>query len=162
MNRVIYNAFTSQANGLANKLISKITLVNGDKSIDGKGQWDTGATTTCISEQVVKDLSLIASGRAQIATPSGIKTVNTYLIDIILPNKVVAKDMKVLETDIGRQGIELLIGMDVILAGDFAVTNLNNKTQMSFVTPSMREIDFIPEANARNLATVKARGGNIK
>ena len=68
------------------------------------------------------------------------------------------KDIKVLETDIGRQGIELLIGMDVILGGDFALTNLNKKTTISFVSPSMKEIDFIPEVNARNLATIKANG----
>ena len=41
--------------------------------------------------------------------------------------------------------------MDVVLAGDFAVFNLNNKTTMTFVTPSMKEINFIPEANARNM-----------
>ena len=158
MNRIIYNAFTSKANGLASKLISPITLVNGNKSINGNGQWDTGATKTCISEKVVKDLSLIPTGMAQIATPSGIKIVGTYLVDIVLPNKVIAKDMEVLETDIGRQGIELLIGMDVILAGDFAVSNLNNKTTMTFVTPSMKEINFIPEANARNIAAMKAKG----
>ena len=158
MNNILYSAFTSRANGLANKLISNITLVSNNKSIDGKGQWDTGATTTCISEKVVRDLGLISTGRAQITTPSGIKIVGTYLIDIILPNKVMIKDIKVLDTDIGRQGIELLIGMDVILGGDFALTNLNKKTTISFVSPSMKEIDFIPEVNARNLATIKANG----
>lgn len=91
MNNILYSAFTSRTNGLANKLISDITLASNDKSINGKGQWDTGATTTCISEKVVKDLGLISTGCAQIATPSGIKTVGTFLIDIILPNKVIAK-----------------------------------------------------------------------
>lgn len=158
MKNILYSAFTSKANGITNKLISNITLVSDNKSIAGNGQWDTGATTTCISESVVKDLGLISTGRAQIATPSGIKTVGTYLIDIILPNKVVVKDIKVLETDIGRQGIEVLIGMDVILCGDFALTNFNNKTTLSFVSPSMKEIDFIPEANVRNIATLKAKG----
>ena len=36
----------------------------------------------------------------------------------------------------------MLIGMDVINAGDFAITNKDGKTVFSFRIPSMERIDF--------------------
>ena len=51
---------------------------------------------------------------------------------------------------------QLLIGMDIIGLGDFAVTNANGKTTFSFRVPSVREIDFIPDAQENNVMD----GGN--
>ena len=36
----------------------------------------------------------------------------------------------------------MLIGMDIITLGDFAITNLNGQTVMSFRLPSSGRIDF--------------------
>ncbi len=46
-------------------------------------------------------------------------------------------------SEIGNQGIDLLIGMDIIGLGDFAVTNLNGVTQFTFRLPSVESIDFV-------------------
>ena len=40
-------------------------------------------------------------------------------------------------------GINCLLGMDVIGLGDLSLTNLNGNTCMSFRYPSAHEIDFI-------------------
>ena len=37
---------------------------------------------------------------------------------------------------------DVIIGMDVICKGDFAITNLNGKTTFSFRIPSEKEIVF--------------------
>ena len=37
------------------------------------------------------------------------------------------------------------IGMDIINAGDFVITNVEGKTCMSFQIPSVRRIDFVKE-----------------
>ena len=47
-------------------------------------------------------------------------------------------------------GFEVLIGMDIIGAGDFAVTNSNGKTVMSYRYPSIERIDFVEMANEQN------------
>ena len=39
-------------------------------------------------------------------------------------------------------GADVLIGMDIIGRGDFAVTNLAGRTRVSFEAPSTRRIDF--------------------
>jgi hypothetical protein len=40
-------------------------------------------------------------------------------------------------------GCDMLIGMDVINLGDFAVTNYNGRTMFSFRMPSADRIDFV-------------------
>ena len=40
---------------------------------------------------------------------------------------------------------DVLIGMDIINRGDFAVTNQNRKTKFSFRFPSIGDIDFVEE-----------------
>ena len=42
-------------------------------------------------------------------------------------------------------GFDILIGMDIINRGDFAVTNRNGKTMFSYRYPSMAAIDFQSE-----------------
>jgi uncharacterized protein YecA (UPF0149 family) len=41
----------------------------------------------------------------------------------------------------------LLIGMDLISLGDFAVTNFAGKTVFSFRVPSVQMIDFVQSGN---------------
>ena len=48
-------------------------------------------------------------------------------------------------TDGNILGTDVLIGMDIINTGDFAVTNVDGKTCMSFQMPSIRRIDFVKE-----------------
>ena len=40
---------------------------------------------------------------------------------------------------------EVLIGMDIINRGDFAVTNRDGRTKFSFRIPSQADIDFVAE-----------------
>ena len=42
-------------------------------------------------------------------------------------------------------GIDVLIGMDILGLGDFAVTHHDGKTVFSFCVPSRRHIDFVSE-----------------
>ena len=72
---------------------------------------------------------------------SGKDLVNTYLINIVLPNNVEVANLRVSEGKlIGKANV--LIGMDIITRGDFAVTNFRGKTVFSFQMPSIGHIDF--------------------
>lgn len=42
-------------------------------------------------------------------------------------------------------GIDMLIGMDIITLGDFALTHKNNGTVFSFQIPSTHEYDFVKQ-----------------
>ena len=47
-------------------------------------------------------------------------------------------------------GFDVLIGMDILGLGDFAVTHQNGNTTFSFCCPSLREIDFVKELEAKD------------
>jgi len=93
---------------------------------------------------------MIPTGRKKIYTPSGTKVVNTYLLNIILPNDIVIKDVEVCDSDIGNQGLDVLIGMDIILLGDFAVSNFNDKTTFTFRVPSKQTTDYVKQIVVEN------------
>jgi len=65
------------------------------------------------------------------------------LIDVRLPNNVVFNHLRVTSGDLGAGGPNMLIGMDIIGHGDFAVTSLGGNTTFSFRLPSMERIDFL-------------------
>jgi hypothetical protein len=76
------------------------------------------------------------------STPSGKDMPsNVYSVNLYLPNQVVIPKISVAEGI--PNNCDMLIGMDVIKFGDFAVTNYNGRTTFSFRMPSMAEIDFV-------------------
>ena len=142
-------AFTSKYTQLSNKLINEVNIIYNGKSTMVKAQWDTGASSSCISHDVVSQLSLTPTGAKYIQTPSGLSQVNTYLVDVILPNNVYINDLVVCDSEIGAQGIGMLVGMDVINLGDFAVSNYADKTVFSFRIPSKKTTNYVIEADKK-------------
>lgn len=141
-----HSAFTVSYSNIQNKLITEVNLYNDTgRKIIAKALWDTGATTTCISYNIAKKLELPVFGKSHIQTPSGEIDVNTYLINIILPNDVEVKDVQVCDSAIGDQNLDVLIGMNIISQGDFSVSNYNGKTTFSFRTPPHSVIDFVKQ-----------------
>ena len=65
---------------------------------------------------------------------------NLYQIDLYLPNEIYLNDLKVTEGEL--TGCDMLIGMDIITKGDFAISNYNGKTTFTFRTPSLETLDF--------------------
>jgi len=154
-----YYSFTTKFDGLSLQLRNTALAVNSLKKVySATALWDTGATRTCISNKVVKDLELMPTGKMDIHTPAGIKSVNTYLLDIILPNNVPVKDCVVCDSDIGNQGLDMLIGMDIISLGDFAVSNYNKCTVFSFRIPSKVMTDYVLQAKVERKIGTHGKG----
>lgn len=147
-------AFTLKSNGILSTLetdaLIDSNVKNGNNLISKdkkwRGLWDTGASKSSIDKRVVDELGLIPVGKGTISTANGIVLVNTYFIDLTLPNRVTIKDILVTCADLGED-IDVLIGMDVIQHGDFSITNINGATTFSFRIPSVEEIDYVQESN---------------
>ena len=65
---------------------------------------------------------------------------NAYLVHVGLPTGDIVTDVIVTEFD--SEDYDMVIGMDIISKGDFAITNKDEKTTFSFRVPSVEEIDF--------------------
>ena len=134
---------TTEYSSLALVIKSKVVLADAitpTRHGEFKAIWDTGATNTVISQQVIDALGLEPIGATLVNTSGGIRQTYTYLIHLTLENKVQFQHVRVTEGSI--YGAEVLIGMDIITQGDFAITNKDDMTTFSFRVPSMEKIDF--------------------
>ena len=154
----VINAFTIKYDGrIKNRLTTQITLHSGDKEFITVALWDTGATASCISKNVVQNLELIPTGKTNIHTPSGYSERNTYLLDMTLPNNVRINDVRAIDSEIADQGLDALIGMNIICMGDLSLSN-KRETVFTFRVPSVKTTDYVKEINLQKLIGTHGKG----
>lgn len=87
----------------------------------GKALWDTGATHSCISIKVVKTLELKPTGHVEggVRTASGLVPASKYAVDLIISGFELGHG--VVEVIGANLSDDMLIGMDIIGMGDFAI-----------------------------------------
>lgn len=145
------SGFTVNHAGLARSLLTKagITPAFDTATLPGKqwpkasiftAIWDTGATNTVITQAVVDACSLHATGMVKVVGVNGPHTSETYLVNIELPNGTGFQGISVTKGNFS--GGQILIGMDLISQGDFAITHPHGKTVFTFQCPSVAHIDF--------------------
>lgn len=108
-----------------------------------KGLWDTGASASMISEKVVKELGLHPIRQIETHHAQGTTMSNLYYINIVIPNGIEIINIAASEGKL--HDFDMLIGMDVIALGDFALTHKNDHTVFSFQIPATHEYDFVKQ-----------------
>lgn len=164
--------FTMQANGKLREIITDVSIfdaihgeitTNADpRVLNTKALWDTGATNCVITPSCAQALNLKPIGVAQTMHAGGISLANVYLINIMLPNGVGIKDIRFTECSEQGGSFGIIIGMDIITRGDFAITNVNGKTTFSFRIPSIGTIDFVDEGQKMKKAQTKGTAATKK
>ena len=83
--------------------------------------WDTGATNTLISQEVVNALGLQPKNKALISSAGGDVESWTYLVHVILPTGTAELNVQALLND--NSDYDVVIGMDIINSCDFCYTS---------------------------------------
>jgi hypothetical protein len=152
MERQQVRSFTTAYDGIVRVLTSEVRVQQAFDvklppptvpTTEYKAIWDTGATGTSITRKVATECGLKPTGMCRIRTPSGEGEAYTYFVSLYLPNHVCIPQIRVAEAILSDA--DVLIGMDVIAHGDFAVTNHQGKTHVSFRMPSVECIDFVKQ-----------------
>jgi hypothetical protein len=76
-----------------------------------KAIWDTGAMGSVVSTNVVSTLNLKPTGKARVFHANGESIVNTYSVNVFLPNNVGFSSLPVTEGVLNDT--DVLIGMDI-------------------------------------------------
>ena len=158
-------SFTVRASGILRQLITPC-FVSETSTIDGasprslsrryRSLWDTGATLSMITIRVVEDLNLRTDGNITLRHAGGqAKGVPIFYVNLLLYNNVEITDLRVGLVDI--RDSDVIIGMDIINRGDFAVSNRNGATSFSYRIPSVEDFDF---AAADNISGPSGVAGN--
>jgi predicted aspartyl protease len=101
-----------------------------------------------ITKSVAESLGLPVVGRTKVQGVHGSKEVNVYYVEIVLDGTDIRLMAKVTECDelSDDNTLGMLVGMNIITMGDFAITNCDGKTTMTFRVPSFQCIDFASKA----------------
>lgn len=147
-------AFTVKYKGIVSALITPIRVFssmqkNKTNILQINAIWDTGATSSAISKKVAAMCNLTPITKVPVYTANGLTDQNVYLVDILLPNNVAVKMVKVTEID-SIHGADALIGMDIMHLGDVSISNYNNITSFSFRMPSCSTTDYVEIANKKS------------
>ena len=102
-----------------------------------------------MTQKVIDACGLVATGMVVMHGVDSTGTSPTFLVSIYLPNRVAYPNVRIARGSFS--GGDILIGMDIITTGDFAITSPGGATQFSFRVPSIGDIDFVRQQNARNL-----------
>jgi hypothetical protein len=158
---VEHQAFTIEYEGLTNEISTPLWLepvYTADMRLLGtrteiEALWDTGATMTCIKPSLRDRLKLRQSELVEPILMSGIggdvEADGTLVSIWLAPNFVIELCPVYIADFPGDQ--DLLIGMDIITMGDFAICNANGKTSCSFTVPPFPDrINFADKAEAIN------------
>lgn len=105
--------------------------------------WDTGATHSVVTANIVRELNLKPIGMTIVHTANGEAHQKQYIVNFYLPNQIMFSMLKVTEAPLHQT--DILIGMDIISRGDFCVSNFEGKTVLTFRLPSCEEFDFVKD-----------------
>ena len=139
-------AFSVQYDGLVDRLPSETVIEGpGGNTFKARAVWDTGAMKTVITPGAAAALSLSPVDSITVNGITNVSQASIVIISVILPNRIRIDNIYAAVCDM-RQGIDLLIGMDIIKKGDLVIANGSEKTLFSFAVP--------PLQNKINLAAI--------
>lgn len=141
---------TYGSNNIMNQLTSYVYVGKKDDDLIDKNRficiWDTGASVSCVTNNIVEKYNLTSIGKTGFFTGCNheSKLTNVYSIDLMFRDNFVFNNLRVLKIE-KHDVFDIIIGMDIISKGDFAVSNLNGKTSFSFRIPSFGTANFLNE-----------------
>jgi hypothetical protein len=164
-----YHAFTQKYPGLTNRIITPVHVAAGFSSahppsnpkwVSTSALWDTGASQSVVTAATAKTLGLVATGKSLVHHAGGKGLANTYVVNFRLPNNVGIEGALVSEcTDPEHNQFGAIIGMDIIMTGDFTLTNHAGNSWVTFRIPSIGGIDFVADSQKVLLPAVSNKIG---
>lgn len=106
-----------------------------------EAMWDTGATNSLISMDVVEKLGLKPYGKCLVSDNSTVEERDTYKVHMVLPTGQSALNVECMLTL--SDDYDVVIGMDIITQGDFAISNAEGKSLFSYRRPSKEHIRLV-------------------
>jgi hypothetical protein len=147
-------AFDAEYNGIPKELKTEAMIFPSPTGPDTKGiktsiLWDTGATHSCLSPKIVRDLGLKPIDTIVVHGVNSSQVADVVIASIGLPNGLFLAGRRFSVSEI--PGTDILVGMDIIMLGDFAICNGGGKTLFTFaIPPFTNKTSFTEKADTIN------------
>lgn len=127
------HAFTMEYEEIVQRLTTQIWIgEEGGSRFPVKAIWDTGATTSCISEKIAQkagfrpvDSGVGVSAAAQLE-------IAYYMLNVHLSDDIIMRNIKTAGFPLLNHDADFLIGMDIISKGNLTIRNEGEKTVFNF------------------------------
>ena len=156
MPKAMHFAFKQDNPSLCLRLLTEAQIFNmsggsARKGIKVTALWDTGAGGSAITPALAERMNLIPVNRVKVTGINNTSMADVVNISIGLPNMVMVEEVNVMVCNLVKD-VDLLIGMDIILLGDFSISNGGGKTLFSFAIPPFEnKTDYYEKALAVNM-----------
>lgn len=122
---------------------TNVAILSGEKRIDVVALWDTGSTSSHISERLVKLLDLCpVNGKKKITySHYSVDELGAYIVSMILPTNLFLQDFKIYLGKYDGFDFDIIIGMDIIRLGIFSVDFTGERAVFTFSHPSDEDTD---------------------
>jgi hypothetical protein len=145
---MLLGTLTQTYTGQINSLRSTVCVASAERPVAGEkissieiqAIWDTGATNSVITPNLKKALQLRSFSHQMIFGVNNESDAETTYISLTLPtkpNRAELDKLPVFVADINVAGVDMLIGMDVIMRGDFSISNGGRVGVFSLAMPSI-------------------------
>ena len=143
-----HHAYDIEYSHIMSEIITPVVIYSSRAVPDGRcfkanAAWDTGATHSVITPEIVKELGLISIDKKVVGGIGQEIESDVVVGTIILPNETVLTESRFLVNTI--PGADVIIGMDIISMGDFNISNAKGKTLFSFVIPPYKNKISYPQ-----------------
>jgi predicted aspartyl protease len=153
-------AFTfNPQNGALDAIVIPVIVVNRAKhvSFETTALIDTGATMSAVAPRLAQTLELEPETTRLTRGANEESVAKIYTVDITLPNGIVFSSLKVAEFKL-RHKVEVLLGMDIITQGDFALTDNAGNTVLSYRRPHRTSfIDYTMDITNEEIKIVEGK-----
>lgn len=109
-----------------------VILKGNGHSVPVRAMFDTGATRTSISKRMTDVLGLVSLGTISGFAASGRFTYPKYIVCLELSENIIIPDLAVGGINIGENGYDVIIGMDVICQGELMIMRDSDKQTLIF------------------------------
>lgn len=138
-------AYTYKCGHIAHSIITPCRIgrpfSTENASAEVNALWDTGATCTCISEDLANAIGLLPDDETELTVGDNRKVKSrVYSVQLNMGDFVVPY-IRVNSLPPNRTH-DVIIGMDIISMGDLTISNYSGQTTLSFRFPSICEKDY--------------------
>ena len=127
--------FTMEYQNIAHRLVTPVDVsacVDGSPLFRMDAIWDTGATTSCISEPIARKMGLLPIEKGVGVSTTGQTDISYYLVDVSISPTVRVPNLKVGGFPMENHDGDFIVGMDIISKGKLCVESKGGATGFSF------------------------------